>query len=325
MPPRDPGDHDFGRRNRGRIHQQGEWNRTILFQRDWVKSIEGDHEVESQQTFDIVAVLAFIGVILLVSTVAHVFPSLARSKRWILEIERLGEVRGARPENASIIHLTEKDFEQNPARFRDPGRQPRSELVSGDTLSRQANDRSAPVTYVERLLSSFVRCRGEANIEWGAYYYFLTLIPYINQNRCYRMEEDKNPKSGTSSKLQESFRGLCAVAVVPGHARRRPHRYAYESSAGSRCSTSGESGVGESMIVPDRAGLRTARRSHPGGERNPSAWAWGYRDQRVIGGTKVSYRESKALHDAYGPQGERGLYPLMEYEGAYYVVLTTWP
>jgi len=62
-----------------------------------------------------------------------------------------------------------------------------------------------------------------------------------------------------------------------------------------------------------------------GEERNPSAWEWGYRDQRVIGGTNVSYAESKALHDTYGPGGEHGLYPLLEYEGAYYVVLTTWP
>ena len=62
-----------------------------------------------------------------------------------------------------------------------------------------------------------------------------------------------------------------------------------------------------------------------GEERNPSAWEWCDRDQRVIGGTKVSYGESKALHDAYGPQGERGLYPLMEYEDAYYIVVTTWP
>jgi len=86
---------------------------------------------------------------------------------------------------------------------------------------------------------------------------------------------------------------------------------------------------GESTVVPlteqdfaDHPALDAVIR---GEERNPSAWEWGYRDQRVIGGTKVSYRESKALHDAYGPQGERGLYPLMEYEGAYYVVLTTWP
>ena len=62
-----------------------------------------------------------------------------------------------------------------------------------------------------------------------------------------------------------------------------------------------------------------------GEERNPSAWEWGYRDQRVIGGTKVSYRESKALHETYGPDRETGLYPLLEYEGAYYVILTTWP
>ena len=54
-----------------------------------------------------------------------------------------------------------------------------------------------------------------------------------------------------------------------------------------------------------------------GEERNPSAWEWGDRNQRVIGGAKVSYAESRALHDTYDF--------LMEYEGAYYVVLTTWP
>ncbi len=62
-----------------------------------------------------------------------------------------------------------------------------------------------------------------------------------------------------------------------------------------------------------------------GEEHNPSAWEWGSRDQRIIGGAQVSYAESKALRDAYGPGGERGLYPLLEHEGAYYVVLMTWP
>ena len=86
---------------------------------------------------------------------------------------------------------------------------------------------------------------------------------------------------------------------------------------------------GESMIVPltgqdfaDHPALDAVIR---GEERNPSAWEWGSRDQRVVGGARVSYAESKALHDAYGPDQETGLYPLMEYEGAYYVVLTTWP
>jgi len=86
---------------------------------------------------------------------------------------------------------------------------------------------------------------------------------------------------------------------------------------------------GESMVVPlteqdfaDHPALNAVIR---GEERNPSAWEWGSRDRRVIGGTKVSYRESKALHETYGPDRETGLYPLLECEGAYYVILTTWP
>ena len=106
--------------------------------------------------------------------------------------------------------------------------------------------------------------------------------------------------------------------------------YAHESSGGQPMLYVMEwAEPGESMVVPlteqdfdQHPALAAVIR---GEERNPTTWEWGYRDQRVIGGTKVSYRESKALHDAYGPQGERGLYPLMEYEGAYYVVLTTWP
>jgi len=106
--------------------------------------------------------------------------------------------------------------------------------------------------------------------------------------------------------------------------------YAYENSDGQPMFYVMERAEpGESMTIPlteqdfaDHPALDAVIR---GEERKPSAWEWGYRDQRVIGGTNVSYRESKALHDAYGPQGERGLYPLMEYEGAYYVVLTTWP
>ncbi|MDK2890689.1 MAG: hypothetical protein PWR21_1321 [Methanoculleus sp.] len=106
--------------------------------------------------------------------------------------------------------------------------------------------------------------------------------------------------------------------------------YAHESSGGQPMLYVMERAEpGESMVVP-LTGQDFA--NHPaldavirGEERNPSAWEWGYRDQRVVGGTKVSYRESKALHDAYGPRGERGLYPLMECEDAYYVVVTTWP
>ena len=103
--------------------------------------------------------------------------------------------------------------------------------------------------------------------------------------------------------------------------------YAHESSGGQPMLYVMEwAEPGESMVVPlteqdfdQHPALAAVIR---GEERNPTTWEWGYRDQRVIGGTKVSYRESKALHDAYGPGGERGL---LEYEGAYYMVLTTWP
>lgn len=62
-----------------------------------------------------------------------------------------------------------------------------------------------------------------------------------------------------------------------------------------------------------------------GGERNPSAWEWGADDRRFIGGTSVSYAESRALQDTYGPDRETWIYPHLEYEGAYYLVVTTWP
>ena len=106
--------------------------------------------------------------------------------------------------------------------------------------------------------------------------------------------------------------------------------YAHESSGGQPMLYVMERAEpGESTIVPL---TEQDFKQHPaldavirGEERNPSAWEWGYRDQRVVGGTNVSYAESKALHDTYGPGGEHGLYPLLEYEGGYYVVLTTWP
>ena len=66
----------------------------------------------------IVGVLAFIGVILLVATVVLTCTALFT---WIEASggsPRLNvwEIRGELPpENASIIHLTEKDFEQHPA------------------------------------------------------------------------------------------------------------------------------------------------------------------------------------------------------------------
>lgn len=62
-----------------------------------------------------------------------------------------------------------------------------------------------------------------------------------------------------------------------------------------------------------------------GDERNPSMWEWGMSDRRFIGGTNVSYAESRALQDTYGPDRETWVYPHLEYEGAYYLVVTTWP
>jgi len=148
------------------------------------------------------------------------------------------------------------------------------------------------------------------------------------------MEEDRKPEPGNQFKtvgliLACVLAGIVAVALgfVLADAL---ILYAMEGSGGQPMLYVMERAEpGESMIVPltgqdfaDHPALDAVIR---GEERNPSAWEWGYRDQRVIGGAQVSYAESKALYDTYGPRGERGLYPLMEYEGAYYVVLTTWP
>ena len=148
------------------------------------------------------------------------------------------------------------------------------------------------------------------------------------------MEEDKKLESRNRLKTAAiiiacGLAGIVAVALgfVLADAL---ILYAMESSGGQPMLYVMERAEpGESMIVPltgqdfaDHPALDAVIR---GEERNPSAWEWGYRDQRVIGGAQVSYAESKALYDTYGPRGERGLYPLMEYEGAYYVVLTTWP
>jgi len=150
------------------------------------------------------------------------------------------------------------------------------------------------------------------------------------------MEEDRKPKSRNRLK-KVGIVAVCGligvVAVALGLMLADALIiYAHESSGGQPM-----------LYVMERTGMEPGENvivsltekdfeQHPaldaiirGEERNPSAWEWGSRDQRVVGGTKVSYRESKALHDAYGPQGERGLYPLMEYEDAYYVVVTTWP
>ena len=148
------------------------------------------------------------------------------------------------------------------------------------------------------------------------------------------MEEDKNPKSRKRLKTA-GFIVACGLAGIVAVALGFMLAdvlivYAHENSGGQPMLYVMERAEpGESMVVPL---TEKDFERHPaldavirGEERNPSAWEWGSRDQRVVGGTRVSYAESRALHDAYGPQGERGLYPLMEYEDAYYVVLTTWP
>jgi len=148
------------------------------------------------------------------------------------------------------------------------------------------------------------------------------------------MEEDRKPEPGNQFKtvgliLACVLAGIVAVALgfVLADAL---ILYAMEGSGGQPMLYVMERvEPGESMIVP-----LTGQdfKQHPaldavirGEERNPSAWEWGSRDRRVIGGAQVSYAESRALHDAYGPDGETGLHPLVEYEGAYYMVVTTWP
>ncbi|WP_214020341.1 hypothetical protein [Methanoculleus sp.] len=150
------------------------------------------------------------------------------------------------------------------------------------------------------------------------------------------MEEDTKPGSGGPVRTVVIFvacglAGIVAVALGFMLADALIV-YAMENSGGQPMlyvmeRTGAEPGV--DVIVPlteqdfiDHPALDAVIR---GGERNPSAWGWGMRDQRVIGGARVSYAESRALQDAYGPDRETGLYPLMEYEGAYYVVVTTWP
>ncbi|WP_292365899.1 MULTISPECIES: hypothetical protein [unclassified Methanoculleus] len=148
------------------------------------------------------------------------------------------------------------------------------------------------------------------------------------------MKEDGKPEPGNRLKTAGlvvacSLIGIVAVALGFMLADALII-YAMESSGGQPMLYVMERAEpGESMIVPlterdfaDHPALDAVIR---GEEKNPSAWGWGMRDQRFIGGVGVSYAESRALQDAYGPDGETGLYPLMEYEGAYYVVLTMWP
>jgi hypothetical protein len=138
----------------------------------------------------LVGALAFIGAALLVATVVLTYTTLSS---WIAGSSGspgldAWEIRGEPPQNASIIHLTEKDFEQHPALDsairgdrRDPGA-----WYSGDTPYGVLEKRtigSAPVTWVERgiLIESFgpdVEARNHPCLEYdGAYYYFLIWIP----------------------------------------------------------------------------------------------------------------------------------------------------
>lgn len=139
----------------------------------------------------IMGAFAFIGVVLFVATVVLTCTALFTWLEASGGSPRLNiwEIRGELPpENASIIHLTEKDFEQHPALDsairgdnRDPGAWYRGDTPYGVLDKRTIG--SAPVTYLERevVIESFgpdVEARNQPYIEYdGAYYYFLTLIP----------------------------------------------------------------------------------------------------------------------------------------------------
>jgi len=150
------------------------------------------------------------------------------------------------------------------------------------------------------------------------------------------MEEDKNPEPGNRLKTAGlvvacGLIGFVAVALGLMLAD-AAILYAMESSGGQpmlyvmeRAEVQPEWGVIVPLTERDFADHPALDAVIRGEEKNPSAWEWGMSDQRFIGGTNVSYAESRALQDAYGPDRETGLYPHLEYEGAYYVVVTTWP
>ena len=146
------------------------------------------------------------------------------------------------------------------------------------------------------------------------------------------MEEDK--KSGnrlgtTGLVVACGLAGIAAVALglVLADALLI---YAMEGSGGQPMLYVMESAEpGENVVIPltekdfaDHPALDAVIR---GDERNPSAWEWGRSDRRFIGGINVSYVESRVLQDTYGPDRETWVYPHLEYEGAYYLVVTTWP
>ena len=138
----------------------------------------------------VVGIFAFVGVILLVATVVLVCTTLVA---WISGSSgspglSVWEVRGERLGNASIIHLTEKNFEQHPALdsvIRGENRVP----LPWDLESTPHDDPDertighAPVTYVERsvLMESFgtdFEAQNRPYLEYdGAYYYLLVSIP----------------------------------------------------------------------------------------------------------------------------------------------------
>jgi len=146
------------------------------------------------------------------------------------------------------------------------------------------------------------------------------------------MEEDKKPgnRLGTMGFIVAcALAGIAAVALglVLADALLI---YALEGSGGQPMLYVMESAEpGENVVIPltekdfaDHPALDAVIR---GDERNPSAWEWGRSDRRFIGGINVSYVESRVLQDTYGPDRETWVYPHLEYEGAYYLVVTTWP
>ena len=146
------------------------------------------------------------------------------------------------------------------------------------------------------------------------------------------MEEDKKPgnRLGTMGFIVAcALAGIAAVALglVLADALLI---YAMEGSGGQPMLYVMESAEpGENVVIPltekdfaDHPALDAVIR---GDERNPSAWEWGRSDRRFIGGINVSYVESRAFQDTYGPDRETWIYPHLEYEGAYYLVVTTWP
>jgi hypothetical protein len=148
------------------------------------------------------------------------------------------------------------------------------------------------------------------------------------------MEEGKNPEPGNRLKTAGlivacGLIGIVAVALGFMLAD-AVILYAMESSGGQPMLYVMERmEPGENVVISltekdfaDHLALDAVIR---GEERNPSAWEWGSGDRRFIGGAQVSYAESRALQDAYGPDRETWVYPHLEYEGAYYVVVTTWP